>query len=71
MSSEILYPVTDGCRGRSTDKHCAELLESRGRKRGGTVPDMMVMLGKFTETADLGSQELMEAGPTVREPEWD
>lgn len=29
------------------------------------------MKGEATETADLSSQEFMDTGATVKEPEWD
>lgn len=46
-------------------RHCAERLRKKGK---GDCTSQGVKMGQPIETADLSSQELMDAGPTVREP---
>lgn len=66
----MCYPVTDESRKRFIDKHCTESLAEEMEEElyhwGGGV-----LIGEPTETADSSLQELMEAGPTVREPALD
>ena len=74
MSSENLYPVTNGSRCRDLQPSFETRSRSPTEEREGGLYEQVgikIMTEKATETDDLTLLELMDPGLTASKPAWD